>query len=213
MVSGECTVLPGDEDSFCTISFEFPEGTLAIQGVFFRVMTITGATGCFTGLTGLVEGDVLDVGEEDDDDDFVLEYSFTVDGIADQDLNCNDRIFEFPWFETGEDQFLDYDRSGSVTPGDMFVFDDHPVFVSALGINGVAAGRCMIIEEIASGNNSFCSIVFAFRTGELVLQGFFDDMTIVAGSGCFTGVVGTAQVVGSNNIFEYNFQIGDPDEE
>lgn len=205
LVSGECTVLPGpNADTFCTISFEFPEGTITIQGPFFRSMSITGATGCFTGITGLVEG--ADVSSDFSVEDF-LSYLFTVDGIDDEDLGCRSDIFDYPWFETGEDQYIDYDRDNMVSPGDMFVFDYHRVFVSAIGANALAAGRCIVIEEAQTNNNSFCSILFAFPNGELVIQGFFDELTIIGGSGCFTGTQGKVQVSTSGNFFEYTFFI------
>lgn len=205
LISGECTVLPGaNQDTYCTISYEFLEGTITVQGAFFRVMSITGATGCFTGISGLVEGAGVD---GDSSSDYYLSYLFTVDGIADQELDCTEDIFDYPWFEVGQDQYIDYDRDSRVSPGDMFVFDGHDVFVTALGVDAVAAGRCIVIEEAQTNNNSFCSIIFAFGNGELIIQGFFNDLTIVAGSGCFEGTQGKVQVSTSGNFFEYNFFI------
>lgn len=203
-VSGECTSLPEDNDSFCTISFEFAEGTILVQGVFFRVMSITAGTGCFAGISGLVQGDVID-GQTDDE--FFLQYEFSVDGVGETTLTCNSQIFDFTWFESGEDEFIDYDRNNLISPGDMFVFDEHPVLVSVLGDQAIAAGRCVIIEEVQTNNNSFCTIVFAFPNGELVVEGFFEDMTIIGGSGCFEGSRGTVQVVTNNGFFEYTWQI------
>ena len=206
LVSGECTVLPVSGDSYCTISFQFPEGTITVQGAFFRVMSITGGTGCFSGISGLVQGDTAPGAGSVD---FFLQYTFTVDGVADVPLTCNNRIFDFPWYESGEDQFLDYDRNNVISQGDMFVFDQHAVIITALSIQATAAGRCVTIEQVTTANNSFCSIVFAFDDGELVVQGFFEEMTIIAGSGCFEGVTGTVQVSSSGNFFEYVFLIGD----
>ena len=49
-----------------------------------------------------------------------------------------------------------------------------------------------------------CTIVFLFDEGGIVVEGFYDDMTIVGSSGCFAGLTGKVRGrVLTDETFEY----------
>ena len=193
-VAGECVQIP-NSNTFCFISYEFDSGTITAAGVFDQLMVFTGGTGCFYGLTGTIVGDVID---EDR-----YEYVVTVDGEF-QDFECTGGgIFDTTWLETGEDVLVDFDKSGDETPGDAYVFDGNTVRVGDTGLSGFASGFCSVLTF--AGDN-FCTVTLRFEEGAIALQGFFTDMVIVAGSGCFRGLQG--QVQGSeisSTEFGYRF--------
>lgn len=211
-LSGECVVLPGD-DSYCYMTFKFSQGSLSLQGGFDSAMAITGGTGCFQGVTGAFRGQSLVEDEEYYDEYYNenagYEYEFLIDGITDLDVECNSEMFEFPWFEFGSEVWIDYDQDGDDSTGDLYLFDNLVVVQNIGGIVGRLSGVCSLMQNPNDLSDvSFCTITFAFDNGEVVIQGFSTDMTIVAGAGCYADVEGTAQAgFVSEEVFGYTFDL------
>lgn len=169
------------------------------RGLFNQAMVITGATGCYTDATGIVVGaftnDVFEHDVEFDD--------------PNADLTCTPNIFDETWTEAASDETIDYDRSGDLSTGDLTIFDFNAVVPGATGPSpgplGSVSGRCFQIENARDPDEtSYCTIVFIFDEGGLVVEGFSNDMTIVGGSGCFAGLTGKVQgTQRTNMLFDY----------
>ena len=158
-------------------------------------MVITGATGCYTGVTGRVDGG--DTGT-----------AFTHTAQCDNpnvDPVCTPNLFVDPWFERGEDERVDYDNNGFASAGDLAIFDYNSVVPGRSGPLGSVSGRCFYLENAADpGETSYCTIVFIFDEGGLVVEGFYNDMVIVGASGCFAGLIGKVEGrVINGDTFEY----------
>lgn len=204
LVSGECIILPSS-DSYCTISYTFGFGILTVQGMFDWAMSITGGTQCFYGVSGFLEGSVGDA-------EGAFSYQFIIDNGNLDSLNCAPNIFDEPWYQTESSTFLDYDANGEISQGDTTLFDYRPIVVGENGPVGNASGKCSVIQDPMSDiseNSNFCSIIMFFGNGELVLQGFQRELTIVSGSGCFQGIQGVARVVNVGDRLEYTFELAE----
>ena len=156
---------------------------------------ITGATGCYAGVTGTVEGG--SVGS-------LYTHNVQFDNLN-VDLVCSSNLFDDPWFERGSDETIDYDNSGDGSAGDLSIFDYNRVVPGRNGPLGSLSGRCFYLENAQDPEeNSYCTIVFVFDEGSLVVEGFYNEMTIVGGSGCFAGLTGKVQgTVLTSTTFEY----------
>lgn len=205
---GHCTILENvsqNDNLYCTINFDFPEGTIVFQGVFAE-STIVGGTGCYSGLQG-TGSPTFDSGN--------FFHNITRDsGVVSP--SCSSDWLDATWVEEGGDTYVDSDRSGSVTPGDVFVFDSNQVSVTAdddtVLARGTTAGVCMVMPRV--NDNSFCLISFTFQDdatnttiGTLTVMGSFASMSITGGTGCFGGTSGLVQGGSDPLGFAYEFTI------
>lgn len=197
---GECTFLPGvQRDSFfCSISFELPGGNINAMGQY-ESMVITGGSGCYSGLAGIISGTTTRDGAA---------YQVQLEDVDDVEASvCSVASTRFAnnLIESGSDVYIDADKSGRVSPGDAFLFDLHPIEStnndsSALA-NGNAAGVCTILGK---SNHSFCTITFTFEEGTIATAGYFEDMVIIGGTGCYSGMKGMFYGADlSNGLFSY----------
>eukprot|EP00977_Amphora_coffeiformis_P029262 scaffold39703_cov191-Amphora_coffeaeformis.AAC.3 len=125
-------------------------------------------------------------------------------------MDCAPKRLDVPWFERGEDVIADYDRSGDTSNGDIFLFNFHRVTIGEdVQPSGEASGLCTVIDQPGKAGFTFCSIVFSFPDGELMVQGFYPEMTIVAAGGCLRGTKGVARGRETESAFEYTFEIAD----
>ena len=70
-LAGRCFVTVSQDDLFCQYVVYAPGGAITFQGLFFDAMYISGASGCYNGLTGYVVGDA-------DDNTETFSYTFVV---------------------------------------------------------------------------------------------------------------------------------------
>lgn len=192
-VTGECTFLPetNRNDHFCTLTFALPGGSINVVGQFDS-MVITGTTGCYKDLNGFIAG----VAGRDG-----AVYKITIEQTATQ---CPVMTrFTSELLESGSDVYFDPDHDGTLSAGDSFLFNSHPIETVGSGLaNGIAVGMCTIVGK---SNHSFCTIVFKFEEGTVATAGFFEDMMILGGTGCYAGIKG--MFYGSDlstELFSYN---------
>lgn len=196
VVSGECILIP-NETSFCSITFDFDEGTVQVEGTELSSFVITGGTGCFSGISGTVEGSFSS--------STTYEYNVEIDVDSTSDLECTSGAFDNVWLESGEDAFVDFDRNNVRSPGDIFVFGGHEIQVGNTGIVGLSYGKCVVLIS-GFEDGTFCSIIFEIAEGMIAAQGFYSNMIITGGSGCFRGLQGNVQGFElSENEFAYTF--------
>lgn len=196
-VSGECVVTQNN-DTYCAISFEFNQGTVTALGNFVDGMVITGGSNCFFGMTGTIFGSTLDNGAS-------YQYNVVRD-LEVQDLPCPNGIFSTAWVEDGNDEFVDYDQDGENSPGDLYLFDGNSV--TAGDVTATSSGRCYKLVNADIDDTTYCTMNFVLDAGRISMQGFFTNMVIVGGTGCFRDLKGTVQ--GSQpleEVFEYVFII------
>jgi len=177
-VKGECIFLPKAvrNEEFCTLSFEFSSATISVIGQF-KSMVITGGSGCYHGIRGTVTGSHVQNGAQ---------YSFVLDKDNSTDLCTTIGRFDNRLTESGPDTFFDADLSGAPSTGDSFLFDNHPVLTSNF-TDGIAAGVCHLLGP---SMHAYCTSVYSFDEGSIVTAGYFEYMTIVGGTGCYSGVNG-----------------------
>eukprot|EP00977_Amphora_coffeiformis_P007549 scaffold1663_cov171-Amphora_coffeaeformis.AAC.4 len=177
-VKGDCTYLPEvlRNQEFCTLSFEFPSGTISIVGQF-RSMVVTGGTGCYHGIRGTVDGSQVRNGAQ---------YTFWLDNDTTATSCTTTGRFDSRLTESGPDIFFDADLSGAPSPGDSFLFDTHPVLAPNF-TDGIAAGVCTLLGPRL---HAYCTVVYIFDEGSIVTAGYFEYMTIVGGTGCYSGIKG-----------------------
>ena len=154
------------------------------RGLFNQGMVITGATGCYTGVTGTVAGNFMNN---------VFTHTARFDN-RNVDLTCTSNLFDSPWEERGSSEEIDYDNSGGLSTGDLSIFDYNRVVPGGTGPLGSVSGRCFYLENASNPvDNSYCTVVFVFAEGGLAVEGFYSDMTIVGATGCFAGLTGKVE--------------------
>lgn len=93
-----------------------------------------------------------------------------------------------------QDVFIDVDQSGfGFTTGDFFSFSNNTVVTGDLPTEGLLYGRCFLLED--REQNVYCDLSIAFDEGRVFMQGaILDDMNLVGGDGCYSGVTGTVEL-------------------
>ena len=180
--AGRCVTLQDTSvvnNLYCSIIFQFPEGSIAFAGVFDDLAALAG-TECFSGITADVE-----VGADRDADSFT--YSFTE--VTDTSGSCDSEFLESIWEHESNYFYVDWDSNG-LSSGDIYVFDRQEV-VTSTG-EGVLDGECMILEDTTE-EKAFCLMTFKFGDDVLHTMGVYDDMVITGGFGCFAGISGRVQ--------------------
>jgi len=196
LIAGECIFLPA-ERFFCSITYEFDDGTIQAEGTDLSLV-ITGATGCFYGTSGTIAGNLTGPG--------TYEYTVTIDDVSTSNFECTAGVFDGAWIESGDDVFIDFDRSSTFSPGDMFVFSNNEVRVGDTGLVGLSHGKCTTLVSGGNDDDAFCSISFEFEEGMIAVQGFYTDMVITGASGCFRDLQGNVRGVEvSEDAFGYAF--------
>ena len=202
--SGHCVVLEDVnrmDNVYCTMNFDFPEGSIALQGVFLST-TVVGGTECYADLHGSASPR--------------LERGTFIHRISkDNGRDCPSEWWNTTWFEKAGDTFVDTDRSRSATPGDMFCFDGNDISVGSQNDEtvGTVAGVCFIMPQV--DEDTFCLVSFTFasnnarRMGTLTAMGLFSSMTITGGTGCFVGLTGRIGGGSHTNGFAYTLTIDD----
>ena len=189
--------------SFCVATFSSStfDDTLTVQGIYNN-MVITGGTGCFFGASGSVVGNKR--GGRGSAFGYTIDFQFPGDAT---DPSCPSDLFDNSWAVLGSDTDVLYRRPDVKRAADAIVFDNNEVGIPTLAGMGVEAGRCFFLEDDAA--DLFCNIVFSLDgIGQIALQGFFSDMAIVGGNGCFAGLKG--RVFGDDElspILFYNWEI------
>ena len=186
--AGRCVALQDttdEENLYCQISFNFPEGSVEMAGIYFELAVVAG-TGCFEGISGFMElSDAVDI-----DGDLAYEF-LAEDSAPDGCFNIN---ADTNWVQTAFVDTVDYESNGP-SVGDVIVFDSNDV-VSAQGTEGFMEGTCMYM----SNEDLYCTMTFVIGEESdsiLYAEGPFDNMIIVHGSGCYFGATGS--VVGSGS--------------
>ena len=192
-VEGECILVRNATDndkSFCMVTFNtFAGDKLTAQGIHEN-MVITGGTSCFFGASGTVQGNTPNGRGS--------RFEYNVDLQFPGDLKpptCPPAaIFADRWVGPLIGQPIDYRGDGD-SGGDLFVIDTNPLTIPSLSGTHTQTGRCAFLNDVAA--QQYCNIVVSLGAiGQIALQGYFNEMTIVGGSGCFQGLQGT--VVGDN---------------
>ena len=118
------------------------------------------------------------------------------------------------WFHTLGDQAIDWNSNGA-SVGDLFVFDRDIVHTrqeGGGGINGILEGECMFLQTV-NVNHLYCTMTFLMGNNNddlLVVEGPFQEMAILGGTGCFqdaSGVVSGSYP--SSPIAQYNIAFDD----
>ena len=183
LIAGECILTPSGE-SFCSITYEFDDGTIEATGPD-RSLVITGGTGCFYGISGTISGSLTSP--------TTYEHTVMIDDDSTSNVECTAGVFDTAWIEQGEDFFVDFDRNNATSPGDLFVFGSHEVRVGGTGLVGLSHGKCSVLVFDGTDDDIFCSITFEFEEGTIAAQGFVTDMIITGASGCFRGLQGNVK--------------------
>ena len=197
-LEGECSVLVevGVDKAFCSVTFIVDNDRLHAMGVFDN-MVITGGTGCFLGISGIISGRTLGSGTKQFDMNTDAENS-------NEDSSCPDNsLFDTAWIEEPGEELIDYDGFDE-SPGDAYVFDNKSV-VMPTGSQATSAGRCVFLQDLSQ---TFCSMTLTTSRGSIALQGFFRNLYIVGGTGCFRGLAG--MVLGGEHDeggFTYEFVV------
>jgi len=167
-LSGECTILQDNsfDKRYCFLTASFEGGSISFQGPFHS-MLITGGTGCFAKMSGMLSG------SPDVSSPSVMSYKFLA--LHQQSEFCKRNRFRENWIETGSDIFIDRNKDNRDSSGDVFVFN-HIVRTSGNGRAGSASGLCMYLENILF--DTYCHINFNFEEGSIAVQGFFHKLAI-----------------------------------
>lgn len=177
--AGRCVALENtDEDNnlYCSIVFEFPEGSIVLQGVFRDIDAISGA-GCYRSLTAeVVLGSMSGVG---------FTYDFFPQSSRPQ--NCPTGLFQGQWTEPGGYQVVDWDKDG-LSIGDIVVYDSQQVNIPG-DRSAILEGECTVLLEVDE-DKPFCSVTFIVGDSNLYAMGVFDNMVISGGTGCFFNTSG-----------------------
>lgn len=162
---------------------------------------ITGGTGCFYGATGVIWAEA---------NGNLYEHNMLFDHDT-PTPSCTAGIFDGPWYEYSEGgESIDYDGDGRTSTGDMWLFDYHEIYPNDELPGGTVSGKCILMDEIDAEEYTYCQMVFVFDEGQLVVEGFFSEMTIVGGSGCFAGITGIVEGYPyefDDDIYEYWFTL------
>mmetsp|Transcript_19385 Transcript_19385/g.36604 ORF Transcript_19385/g.36604 Transcript_19385/m.36604 type:complete len:982 (-) Transcript_19385:77-3022(-) len=198
--SGECTIIE-EGKSFCSMAIDFTEGSVTVQGVVDSTvpasartesLVIVGGNGCFSNASGSLQS----VSILDND-----AMAYRIDSSVDLTL-CKTPRFGAPWVEkTLNDRFVDNDQSGTVSSGDMFVISSR-IQTSEFAPDGTATGVCTLVGDDSS--SSYCTINFEFREGIISTQGYYDELFIIGGTGCFKDASGVIVGYSGENDYEYS---------
>ena len=136
---------------------------------------------------------------------------FSLDGIPAR--TCPD-AFAGTMFETLNDQLVDIDQEGFGTVGDVFIWDNNAVRLSASpNVRGFSAGRCVLLEDEGASealDNFYCSVSFYLgEDGGFVLQGVFYEPLVGGGVDCFEGTVGEVDYGFAGSEFTYVVTVQD----
>eukprot|EP00977_Amphora_coffeiformis_P001074 scaffold222_cov175-Amphora_coffeaeformis.AAC.19 len=199
ITSGQCVVLENIDvvdNIYCTMNFDFPEGSIVFQGIFYT-STVIGGTGCYAGLYGKNIPSLRTSG---------FEHNISR-GTGLPKSKCPEHLLNTTWIETSGDTYVDSDRSGSVTPGDLFVFDSNRISMGDNGIMmGTVAGICVVMPRVS--DNTFCLVSFESPAfGTLTAMGSFSSMTITGGTGCFVGLSGVVRGASHPQGFAYSLSL------
>jgi len=205
ITSGQCVVLEDvnvTDNLYCTMNFDFPEGSIVLQGVFYKTTVVSG-TDCYAGLHGKNSPSLRTNG---------FEHNITKDDGLSQ-YECPHQLLTTTWIESSGDTYVDSDRSGSVTPGDLFVFDSNRISMGDNGmIVGTVSGICIVMPRV--NGITFCLISIENSTvGTLTAMGSFSSMTITGGTGCFVGISGVVQGESHPQGFAYSLSVDSQDVE
>lgn len=197
-LEGECSILVevSVDKAFCSVTFNVDGDRMHAMGVFDN-MVITGGTGCFFEISGIISGRTLGNGSK--------QFDLITDAEdSNEDSSCPDNsLFDTAWIEEPGEELIDYDESGE-SSGDAYVFDNKSVSMPT-GSQAASAGRCVFLQDMS---RTFCSITLRTSQGSIALQGFFTSLYIVGGTGCFRGLAG--RVLGGEEEgggFTYEFDI------
>ena len=197
-LEGECVILESldKNKAFCAVTFIFDSSRLYAMGEF-DAMTITGGTGCFLGVSGKIAGQRgITTGQ----------FALTLDEEdSNQQDSCSTGVFENTWVEELGETLIDYDGLNE-SPGDLFAFSDKSVAIPTTSgnISGTSAGRCFFLQDLSS---TYCTISLTTSEGSIILQGFYGNLIIVGGSGCYRGLSGTVTGGENEDGFTYDFDI------
>ena len=158
-------------------------------------MIIVSGTGCYFGITGAVSGTAV-TGP-------VQQFQVSVDDGT--GLSCTPGIFDNPWTEPFGDAYVDYVLNDAEDDGEIYAYDSKPISIIISGgteLQGILAGRCFI-----AGGSYYCSYVVDLPGGAVAFRGFWEEMTIIAGNGCYRGLTGTVGAEGISDGFMYTFDL------
>ena len=179
--AGRCVVLEDDtidDNWFCMIVLEFPEGDVVFTGLFSDLAAVAG-TDCFEGITGSVT-----TGGNPDSDAF----TYQVNEETSPPNNCDASLFDGTWLEEGGYLLVDWDNNGP-SSGDSYVWNDREIMTDN-GEQGFSEGECLVLED-TDPDKAFCTITFRFGDNILKAMGEYDNMVIIGGLGCFYGISGS----------------------
>jgi len=180
-LSGRCTILPGtinDNNIYCSQSFTFDEGSIFVAGVSDNLVVV-GGTGCFEGIVGEISFQTPETGD----------LAYRIDESDSVPTNGCSALEDTTWVRMVSELFIDWDRDGSASPGDSYIFEENSVTIPGNGPQGSVAGECMH-HQSSSYTDLYCTMTFKFDSGNVVVEGVLNKMIIVAGTGCFFGVSG-----------------------
>lgn len=186
LMEGECAVLMTVDENkvFCSVTFRFGGDRLYAMGIIDD-MLIVGGVGCLFGIAGKIS---IIVGDSSN------EISVSVDPPNNM-ASCPDGEFNGAWTEELGESFVDYDGQGG-SAGDQYVFDNKNVTVSITNgsFSAISSGRCVFLQDLS---DTFCSVTLVAPHGTIGMTGFFQNMVIVGGSGCYRGISGIVRGVSS----------------
>lgn len=197
VAEGECMYF-SDDDLYCTITFvlgDNAESTLYTEGPLNNMIIVHGS-GCYLGVTGTVSGEGSLVNGS------TANYKFNFDNSNNQG-SCFDGILDTPWVEALGDSFVDYDGDGEESNGELYVYNNKVVSLThgSGSLPGFMTGRCFILQ----GEGYYCSYVANVPGGSVHFRGFWGDMTIIAGTGCYRDLTGSVSAEEGDNGYEYTF--------
>ena len=151
---GRCFLLEDREQNlYCSLSIEFLEGRVFMQGAVLDDMNLIGGDGCYSGISGTVEVEIDSFGDR---------------LIPNEETTRPDGCPVTPeggqWIETPEDVFIDVDRDGFTSTGDVYVFEANNL--DAGSKQGTVSGECIITPQ----SDTFCQISYRFDDGSVTVQ-------------------------------------------
>lgn len=151
---GRCFLLEDRERNiYCTMSIEFEEGKLFMQGAILDGMNLSGGRGCYEGITGTVQLEIDELGDR-----------FRVFPETARPDNCPDIVEDGVWFESPGDVFVDINRDNFPNTGDIYVFETNAL--DAGNKEGLVSGECIATPV----GDTFCQISYRFEDGTITVQ-------------------------------------------
>eukprot|EP00977_Amphora_coffeiformis_P014249 scaffold3946_cov177-Amphora_coffeaeformis.AAC.12 len=199
-VAGECMYLQGTlyTELYCTMTFAFAWGKLVVEGVLGN-MVIVGGTGCFFEASGSVSGSIA-TGP-------VQSFSITYDAVdSASKSSCSWNVFDNPWTEPYGESYVDYQPNGAEDSAEIYAYGNKDITIPLSGsatVQGILNGRCIIL-----GSSYYCSYTVQLPDGMVHFRGFWEDMTILSGTGCYRGFSGGVSASDpSGTGFVYTFTL------